>query len=114
MNVNEIYASNSEWLKAEHLPQGKEIRVTIESDEVVELDGKKKLAIRFAGKEKALVLNKTNSTTIAAAYGPESTAWRGKVIFLYSTKVDYAGQMVDAVRVRAQLEQAAESDDINW
>ena len=111
MNVNELYSSESSWLKAEHLPAGKEIPVTISETEVTELDNKKKLVLKFVGKEKGLVLNKTNAMTIEHVYGPESMSWIGKNILLFTTKVDYAGQMVDAIRVRVQL-QSAQDDEI--
>jgi hypothetical protein len=110
MNINEIYASQSSFLKAEHLPPGIEVPVTIESFEETELDGKKKIVLKFQGKEKGLALNKTNAMTIAHVHGPEVQGWLGKSIFLYSTKVDYSGQMVDAIRVRVAVQQAQDDN----
>lgn len=116
VDVNKFYESKSNSLKAADLPQGKEVLVTISGSEAVDFtdDGKTvpKLVLKFEGKEKGLVLNKTNATTIAAAYGPESDTWTGKNIFLYSTKVDFGGNLVDAIRVRAELSQAAEDEYI--
>ena len=70
---------------------------------------KKKIALSFQNKEKSLVLNKTNAIAIAHVYGPECKDWLGKQIILYSTKVDYAGQMVDAIRVRVVVQGDSEN-----
>ncbi len=51
-------------------------------------------------KEKRLVLNKTNARTIAAMYGWEADAWKGKRITLYPTRCDAFGKTVDCIRVR--------------
>lgn len=114
VDVNKYYESKSNSLKASDLPAGREIPVTVSGVEEGEFDdngGKtRKLILKFQGKEKGLVLNKTNATTIAAAYGPDSDHWTGKKIFLFSTKVDFGGQMVDAIRVRAQLEVAGHNE----
>jgi hypothetical protein len=116
VDVNKYYESKSTTLKASDLPAGKEIPVTIAGTGEAEFEENgnktKKLVLKFQGKEKGLALNKTNATTIAAAYGPDSDLWSGKKIFLFSTKVDFGGQMVDAIRVRAQLE--VSSEDIPW
>ncbi len=54
----------------------------------------------FVGKDKGLVLNKTNFNVIADITGEaDSDDWPGKRITLYATKVDYQGRRVDAIRV---------------
>lgn len=116
VDVNKYYESENQYIKASDLPQGKEVPVRISRIQEGEFEDEKrgkihKLIVFFEGKEKGLVLNKTNATTIAAAYGPESDTWVGKNIFLYSTKVSFGDNMVDAVRVRAELE-VTDSDDI--
>ena len=61
----------------------------------------KKLVVYFDGAKKGLVLNKTNALAIAEICStPESDAWTGTVVQLYSTQVNAFGSMVDAVRVR--------------
>lgn len=117
VDVNKYYESKSNTLKASDLPPGREVPVIISGMAEAEFDGEngaksKKLVLKFQGKEKGLALNKTNATTIAAAYGPDSDHWTGKKIFLYSTKVDFGGQMVDAIRVRAELAVAGLDDPI--
>jgi hypothetical protein len=62
-------------------------------------DGEKPI-ITFVGKDKGLVLNKTNATMIVDSYGDESDVWVGKEIELYPDKVNYQGQIVPCLRVR--------------
>lgn len=112
MNINDFYSSSSDYLKAEHLPPGREVQATIERFEEIELDNKKKICLRFRGKEKGLVLNKTNAMSIAHVYGPDCHDWTNRDIIMFSTKVDYAGQMVDAIRVRLPLQPVSGDDDI--
>jgi hypothetical protein len=56
--------------------------------------------VYFAGKEKGLVLNKTNANMIVEIAGSDETEdWEGVQIVLYSTRVDFQGRRVDAIRV---------------
>ncbi len=59
-------------------------------------------------KEKRLVLNKTNATTIASMHGNEIDDWKGKRITLYPTQALAFGDMVDCIRVRPEVPAAAE------
>lgn len=82
-----------------------DVTVTISAVTAGELTGQggrkaKKPVIKFEGKDKALAANKTNCKTIAAMYGPETSAWVGKRITLYPTKTQMGGEEVDAIRVR--------------
>jgi len=108
-NVNEVYASQSDWLKAADLNK-QEHAVTIANVHLQEIDenGKKrqKLELEFVGKDKRLLLNKTNGDAISYIHGPDTDAWIGKEIILYPTQVDYQGRQVEAIRVRIQLAQA--------
>jgi hypothetical protein len=56
----------------------------------------------FREEDKGLVLNKTNSNTIAGLYGDETDDWKGKKIILYATEVQFQDRMVDAIRVRSK------------
>lgn len=57
--------------------------------------------VYFLKTEKGLVLNKTNSNIIAKTYGEETDQWMGNQIELYPTMVDFQGDQVEAIRVRA-------------
>jgi hypothetical protein len=89
----------SSYLKASDL-QGKAVRVTIDSVSTETLGDDRKAVLHFVGKEKGLVLNKTNANRIVEATGSDETDdWEGWSITLYATKVDYQGKRVDAIRV---------------
>lgn len=93
------------FLKHEDL-QGKAIKVTIEEIRQEEINGdhgkEKKLVARFVGKEKGLVLNRTNADSIAEITESEDTDdWSGATIVLYPDKTKFGGKTVDCVRVRA-------------
>ncbi len=111
--VEEMYASNSDWLKAEDLGS-KEVGVKIEktSVESVGLPGKEqdKLLLTFKGKEKGLLLNKTNAKVVAKAYGDDYSGWNGCDIILFPTVCEYEGKSVDCIRLRIPLETAGEGE----
>ncbi len=100
MNVNDFAPST--YLRAHDL-QGREPTVAIAKVEQIELEnnGRKeaKLLISFVGKNKGLVLNKTNMFAISDLYGPETDDWVGKKIKLVTARVDYQGKRVDAIRI---------------
>lgn len=97
MNINEAFPSN--YLKASDL-KGQDVRVTIDRITMEDIGGDHKPIVYFQGKEKGLVLNKTNGMNIAAMYGPETDGWAGNPVILYSTWVDFQGRSVEAIRVR--------------
>lgn len=112
MDINSYYKSESDYLKADEFEVGKNYRLTIRGVEEVRFDGKngkpdtQKLALTFDQTEKKLTLNKTNATTIASMYGPESDRWPGSAILLYRTKVSFGDDMVDAIRVDLPRQEA--------
>ena len=91
------------YIKAEDLG-GRQVRVTIERVAIEEIksDNKseKKLVAHFAGKDKGLVLNKTNANAIAAVYGDDSDNWEGAEVDLYPAMVQFKDKMVEAIRVK--------------
>ena len=99
MDINAIFSGNS--LKAADL-QGAEPTVTIETVEAKQFDDGNKLVIKFAGKEKTFVCNKTNANRIASAYGNNTDGWLGQKITLYTDQVDFQGKLVDAIRVKVK------------
>lgn len=98
MNINDAFPSK--YLKASDL-QGGQPTVTISHLTVEEVgDNEKKPVVHFVGKEKGIVLNKTNATNIGDAYGPDTDDWTGKRVTLFATWVDFQGRSVEAIRVR--------------
>ena len=61
----------------------------------------RKPVLYFQGKNKGLVLNKTNATKIAKTYGDDSDLWVGHQIELYPSETDFQGETVPCIRVRA-------------
>lgn len=97
MRVSEAFPSD--FLKAADL-QGNNAKVTMQRVEMKEIGDDRKPVLYFKGKEKGLVLNKTNSNNIANLYGDEMDDWTGKEIVLFPAMVDFQGKTVEAIRVR--------------
>lgn len=97
-NIDDEYPSK--YLRASDL-KGRTITVVISHVDRETIGNDKKLVLYFKGKEKGLVLNKTNSQVIGDAYGRQDTDdWRDGELELFSIMTDYQGKPVEAVRVR--------------
>jgi hypothetical protein len=99
-SINDLYPSN--YLKAADL-SGEEWNLTIANMEMSQPMGDKqevKPVLYFRGADKGMVLNKTNATKIAEAYGDNTEDWVGKPVVLYEDTVTMQGQRVKALRVR--------------
>jgi len=106
MDLNALYPSN--YLKASDL-QGREVTVTIDRVVVEKLGQDDKPIMYFQGKQKGVVLNKTNATNIGSVYGSETTAWTGKKVTLFPAWVDFQGKSVQAIRIRPAFDQQAQA-----
>ena len=108
MNINNAFPSK--YLKSGDIPEDSDLALTIKSVAFETVgqgeDAETKPIIYFAETDKGLVLNKTNANAIAHLYGPETDAWTGKRISLFSTEVDFAGKMTLALRVRLKAPKA--------
>lgn len=113
MNMNDVYPSK--YLKADDL-QGREVRVVMSNVEMEKIGDDNKPVLYFKGKDKGVVLNKTNAGTIAAAYGHESEEWFDQPLILFSVMVDFQGKVAPAIRCRvptAKDNRAAKPDPIS-
>ena len=100
-NINDAFPSN--YLKASDLG-GQQPVVTIDrvGFEPVGREKEMKPILYFAGKDKGLVLNKTNAKNIAHLVGSfETNDWPGFRIKLYSANVEFQGETVESIRVKA-------------
>jgi hypothetical protein len=97
MLLNEVFPEK--WMKSADL-KGQEAKLTIANVVMEDLGGERKAVVYFDNVPKGLVLNKTNATTIADAYGENLAAWLGKVVVLYPTRVQFQGRSVEAIRIR--------------
>lgn len=108
MNVNDAFPSK--YLSAKDL-QNREHTLTISNLTMEEMNGDRgkqsKPVAFFQGAQKGLVLNKTNSLTIAAAYGDEMMAWIGRQIVVFPAMDRMAGEMKPCIRVRPVFSNAA-------
>jgi hypothetical protein len=101
VNINEAFPSK--YLKASDL-QGAEPVVTIDRVELEPIgrDKEMKAVLYFRGKDKGLVLNKTNATKITQLLGSGVTEeWDGQRIRLYATETQFGADLVDCIRIKA-------------
>jgi hypothetical protein len=110
-DVRQMFDSN--YIGAWDL-QGKDATVTIARVTPGELakagTSKKDKApiIYFEGKDKGLVLNKTNMKIIAGIYGSfKVKEWIGKPITIYPTTCQFGPNTVDCIRVRPSAPRAS-------
>lgn len=87
------------YLRASDI-EGKTINVNIERCEMEQINGKNKPVLYLRNREIGMVLNRTNTNTIAEAYGGETENWRGHPLEIYTVQVNYQGRMVPGLRVR--------------
>ena len=98
MNINNAFPSK--WLRSGDLAD-RHHEVMIREFQIEDVSKtERKPVIYFEGKQKGLVLNRTNSDTITQAFGPETDNWLGKVLVIYSAQTTYMGKTTDGVRVR--------------
>ena len=101
MNLNDLYPSK--FFKASDLGGVPQV-LTIQRIGIEDLgDPKKperKPVLYFAGKDKGLVLNKTNALTIAARFGPELEDWIGGRVELFATIVQGPSGPCEGIRLR--------------
>jgi len=65
-----------------------------------EIGGDAKPVLFFVGKDKGMVLNKTNANVISAAYGDDTDDWQDAEIVLFESMVDFQGKTVQAIRCK--------------
>lgn len=103
VDINEIYKSNSDYIKAEDIGNNM-WTMTIKTADVKKFDdGTSKIILTFNEWEKCLPLNVTNAKSIAGLYGHNSNSWIGHQIMLFTMMVDYAGKQTLGIRVRAPM-----------
>lgn len=100
-NVDDMFPSK--YLKAEDL-KGRKVQVQIEQVAVESLgqgaDARDKLVLYFKGKDKGMVLNKTNSLMLSDIFSSKDTDnWIGHPILLTPTRTTFQGKPVMAIRV---------------
>lgn len=106
---------DAKYIGAWDLPANKDVIVVIDRVEASVLTSSrgtnKKPVVFFRGKEKGLVLNKTNGNAIAGMYGTRTSKWKGQPIAIYATTTSVGGETVDCVRVRPRIPTNAPKKD---
>jgi len=84
---------SGDYLKAEDI-LGKRIPVTIDTIalKAVQKDEDPQLILSFVGKQKQLILNKTNAQSIGDLYGDDYDHWVGRSIMLFTVPNVYQGK----------------------
>jgi hypothetical protein len=101
--VNIDNAFPSKYLRAADLGDAQPVvtiaRVAVEA---VGREQEQKPVVYFVDKAKGVVLNKTNSRAIAQIAGSSETDdWGGTQVQLYVATVEYSGESMEAIRIRA-------------
>jgi len=97
MKISESFPSK--YLKATDLG-GREIRVIMAHVEIEKLGDDEKPVLYFKGKEKGVVLNRTNANAISDGYGDDTDEWVDQPIILFSVMTDFQGKVGPAIRCR--------------
>lgn len=101
MDINQSFPSA--YLKASDLGTSQPV-VTIErvEQEPVGREKEMKAILYFEGKDKGVVLNKTNARKIIELVGSSETDdWAGFKIRLFATTTEFGGETVECIRVKA-------------
>jgi hypothetical protein len=101
VNIDSAFPSN--YLKASDLGDASPV-VAIDRVEVEAIGRNKdmKPVLYFQGKEKGVVLNKTNANKIAQLLGTKDTdEWHGQRVRLYATETEFGGETVECIRIKA-------------
>lgn len=98
---------NPDYIGAYALNPDEDLTVTIDyvqREQIVGTDGKKEDAtVAHLKGHKPLILNVTNSKSIAKLYGPYIEEWAGKEITLYASMTKAFGDVVECLRIRPSV-----------
>lgn len=98
---------NPDYLGAYSINEGEDLTVTMDFVQVEEVVGEKakkdNCSVLHLVGQKPMILNATNSKSIAKLYGPYIEDWHGQKITLFATTTKMAGEMVECLRVRPKV-----------
>ena len=102
MKVSEMYPSK--YLKSEDVGSARiTLQVGVVKLEQVEENGPMKPCMYFNGKEKGMVLNKTNALLCAHVWGDDSDQWPGQWLELFVEPKMFQGKVVNGLSVAPKL-----------
>jgi hypothetical protein len=98
---------NPDYIGAYSLDEGQDLTVTIDyvvREQITGTGGKKEeCTVAHLVKNKPMILNATNSKTIARLYGNYIEDWAGQQITLYATTTKMGGETVECLRIRPKV-----------
>ena len=98
---------NPNYIGAYSLEEGEDLTVKIDFvqvEEIIGTGGKKDTgSVMHLVNQKPMILNSTNSKTIAKLYGPYIEDWQGKLITLFASTTKMAGETVECLRIRPKV-----------
>ena len=102
MNINDLYPSK--YLKSDDLGNARiTLQVaTIKLEEVAENEPAKPVMF-FNGKDKGMVLNKTNALLCAHCWGQDTDQWAGQWLDLFVEPKMFQGKVVNGLSVAPKL-----------
>ncbi|NNF66925.1 MAG: hypothetical protein HKM98_05405 [Gammaproteobacteria bacterium] len=104
MNINDLYPSK--YLKSDDIGQSRPTLqvAAIKLEEVAENEAAKPV-MYFNGKEKGMVLNKTNALLCAHCWGQDTDGWLGQWLDLFTEPKMFNGKVVTGLSVAPKLPQ---------
>jgi hypothetical protein len=98
---------NPDYIGAYAIPEGEDLTVRIDFVQVEEVHGaqgkKDMCTVAHLKGQKPMILNVTNSKSIAKLYGPYIEDWAGKPITLFASTTRLAGETVECLRIRPKV-----------
>ena len=92
MKISDLYPSK--FIKADDIGNQR-LQLQIMSLTVEEIaDNERKPVLRFLRHEKGMILNKTNATALAGAFGDDSVMWQGRDVELMAMPTLFQGKQV--------------------
>ena len=111
MKTSRLFSDSGRWLKEPDL-NGKRHEVIVDGVDLEDVDDdKQRPVVRFQGKKKGLILNRTNCASIESAFGDETDDWTGKTIILYPTTTLFKGKTVPCIRIDIPNDNQGGADD---
>jgi hypothetical protein len=98
------------YLAAQNIPEPLKVTIVGAERAEIEEDDKSlvtKLVVHFQELQKPLLCNKTNLNMLVHLHGRDSDEWIGKQVIIQSEPVEFAGKIVEALRVKPANKAAA-------
>lgn len=104
MKVSDAFPSK--YLKSDDVG-AQRILVTVMAVTMEDIGDKEfKPVMRFMGKDKGMVLNKTNAMICSTVWGDEMDTWQGKQLEIFAQPVMFQGRQVMGITVAPMLQPA--------